>query len=484
MCNRLDDILCSKSSIEERKMNKSSVTSACKSWLLDNVFLLYTISGVILGIVIGFILRPLELNPDIVLLISYPGEIFMRLLKLMILPFVISCLITGTATLNIGKNHGIALKTITYFVATSAINVCLGMILVLTIHPGDPGIHDKNTPQTIDVKRISVIDGFLDMGRNLVPDNIFQAAFEQTFTEYVPVKFQTLNNQSSNFSVLDAKFDNLTEDTSKQQMKRQLQYRLTPLGVGSIICSKIITIANIQQTMLQLSWFIITMAIGVYFYQFVILQLIYYLFLNKNPFKYYWTFGPSIITAFATASKAAAMPITFRLLDENIKADQRITRFILPIGTLNMDGTALFLTVGTAFIAQINNIPLGVNEILTLGFSCVAASMSSTAVPSAALVLVLMLCSTVNAPPEDVSLLFAVDWFVDRLRTTNNLLGDIYACAVIEKLSKSDLGDSEVRIAEEEIKKSHFNEGNTIGVSHSSDCSVMIEHKNGLLASP
>ncbi|XP_075225866.1 excitatory amino acid transporter-like isoform X2 [Lycorma delicatula] len=514
-------------------MNKSSVTSACKSWLLDNVFLLYTISGVILGIVIGFILRPLELNPDIVLLISYPGEIFMRLLKLMILPFVISCLITGTATLNIGKNHGIALKTITYFVATSAINVCLGMILVLTIHPGDPGIHDKNTPQTIDVKRISVIDGFLDMGRNLVPDNIFQAAFEQTFTEYVPVKFQTLNNQSSNFSVLDAKFDNLTEDTSKQQMKRQLQYRggtntlgiiffcmvfgsvlgtlgpqkhvvidffsviyqvllkmlmgaiwLTPLGVGSIICSKIITIANIQQTMLQLSWFIITMAIGVYFYQFVILQLIYYLFLNKNPFKYYWTFGPSIITAFATASKAAAMPITFRLLDENIKADQRITRFILPIGTLNMDGTALFLTVGTAFIAQINNIPLGVNEILTLGFSCVAASMSSTAVPSAALVLVLMLCSTVNAPPEDVSLLFAVDWFVDRLRTTNNLLGDIYACAVIEKLSKSDLGDSEVRIAEEEIKKSHFNEGNTIGVSHSSDCSVMIEHKNGLLASP
>lgn len=74
-------------------------------------------------------------------------------------------MITGTATLNIGKNRGIAIRTITYFVSTSAFNVCLGMILVLTIHPGDPGVHDKSTTQTMDVKKTSIMDGFLDMGR-------------------------------------------------------------------------------------------------------------------------------------------------------------------------------------------------------------------------------------------------------------------------------------------------------------------------------
>ncbi|BES88040.1 Excitatory amino acid transporter [Nesidiocoris tenuis] len=213
----------------------------------------------------------------------------------------------------------------------------------------------------------------------------------------------------------------------------------TPLGVGSIICGKIISLGQLSQTLTQLSWFIVAVAIGFGIYQFIIIQSIYYLFVRKNPYKYYFSFGPAIVTAFATASKSAALPITFRIMDENVKIDRRITRFILPIGTINMDGTALFLSASIIFIAQMNNIYLGMGELFTIGLSCTVASMSSATVPSAALVLVLMLCSTINAPTEDVSLLFAIDWFVDRLRTTNNLLGDCYACAVVEHLSKSEL---------------------------------------------
>uniref|UniRef100_T1I6L1 Amino acid transporter n=1 Tax=Rhodnius prolixus TaxID=13249 RepID=T1I6L1_RHOPR len=281
----------------------------------------------------------------------------MRVLKLMILPFVISCLIMGTATLNISKNGKIAIRTMTYFIITSVLNVILGIILVMSIHPGSPHVKYNSTVQSQDVKTIRPLDGFLDMGRNLVPDNLFQAAFEQTFTEYVPVSIKyepyetgnSNNKTSANIGVI------------QKATKRQLQFR------------------------------------------------------------------------------SAAMPITFRVMDDKVKVDKRITRFILPIGTINMDGTALFLTVSVIFIAQMNNIYLGMGEIMTIGLSCTAASMSSATVPSAALVLVLMLCSTINAPAEDVSLLFAVDWFVDRLRTTNNLLGDCYACAVVESLSKKEL---------------------------------------------
>ncbi|KAK9508080.1 hypothetical protein O3M35_007822 [Rhynocoris fuscipes] len=406
----------------------------------------------------------------------------MRVLKLMILPFVISCLIMGTATLNISKNGRIAMRTMAYFITTSVLNVLLGIILVMSIHPGSPTVKYNTTVQSQEVKTIRPLDGFLDMGRNLVPDNLFQAAFEQTFTEYVPVsiKYESVdarNKTTPNLEVIQ-----------KATFKRQLQFRdgtntlgiiffclifgsvlgtlgphkivvinffnviyevllkmlmgaiwFTPIGVGSVICGKIISLAQLSNTLTQLSWFIITIAAGIAIYQFFILQMIYYIFVRKNPFTYYFSFGPSLVTAFATASKSAAMPITFRIMDEKVKVDKRITRFILPIGTINMDGTALFLTVSVIFIAQMNNIHLGLGELMTIGLSCTAASMSSATVPSAALVLVLMLCSTINAPAEDVSLLFAVDWFVDRLRTTNNLLGDCYACAVVESLSKKEL---------------------------------------------
>ncbi|XP_073989458.1 excitatory amino acid transporter 2 isoform X1 [Rhodnius prolixus] len=458
--------------------------STCRRWMSDNLFLFCTLFGVIAGIVLGFVVRPLNPSQDVIVLISYPGELFMRVLKLMILPFVISCLIMGTATLNISKNGKIAIRTMTYFIITSVLNVILGIILVMSIHPGSPHVKYNSTVQSQDVKTIRPLDGFLDMGRNLVPDNLFQAAFEQTFTEYVPVSIKyepyetgnSNNKTSANIGVI------------QKATKRQLQFRdgtntlgiiffclifgsvlgtlgphkivvinffnviyevllkmlmgaiwFTPVGVGSVICGKIISLGQLAHTLTQLSWFIITVAIGIIIYQFIILQIIYYIFVRKNPLKYYMSFGPSIVTAFATASKSAAMPITFRVMDDKVKVDKRITRFILPIGTINMDGTALFLTVSVIFIAQMNNIYLGMGEIMTIGLSCTAASMSSATVPSAALVLVLMLCSTINAPAEDVSLLFAVDWFVDRLRTTNNLLGDCYACAVVESLSKKEL---------------------------------------------
>ncbi|CAH1403487.1 unnamed protein product [Nezara viridula] len=461
--------------------------NSCHRWIHDNLFLLCTLFGVIAGVLIGIAVRPLEPSQDVIMLISYPGELFMRVLKLMILPFVISCLIMGTATLNISKNGKIAVRTITYFVITSVINVVLGMALVTAIHPGNPLVKFNSTLDSEDVKITKPLDGFLDMGRNLVPDNLFQAAFEQTFTDYVPVAIKYEHTSEDG-----KKNSSNVEVIQKATFKRKLQFRdgtntigiiffclifgsvlgtlgpnktivitffnviyevllkmlmgamwCTPIGIGSVICGKIISLGNLSDTITQLSWFILTIFIGVAIHQLIILQIIYYIVVRKNPLSYYLSFGPSIITAFATASKSVALPLTFRIMDEKVKADKRITRFILPIGTINMDGTALFITVSVIFIAQMNNIALGIGDLCTIGLACTVASMSSATVPSAALVLVLMLCSTINAPTEDVSLLFAVDWFVDRMRTTNNLLGDVYGCAVVESLSKKELAVQE-----------------------------------------
>lgn len=111
--------------------------------------------------------------------------------------------------------------------------------------------------------------------------------------------------------------------------------------------------------------------------------------------------------------RAAALPITFRCMNEKLRIDSRITRFVLPIGcNINMDGTALFISVASIFIAQMSNMTLGFGEIVTVLLTSTAASMSSASVPSAALVLLLMVLTAIDAPIQDVSILFAIDWFV------------------------------------------------------------------------
>lgn len=138
--------------------------------------------------------------------------------------------------------------------------------------------------------------------------------------------------------------------------------------------------------------------------------------------------------------RAATLPITFRCMNDKCGVDPRISRFVLPIGaTVNMDGTALFVSVGTIFIAQMNELPLGIGEYATIIVTATAASVASASVPSAALVLILIVLTSVNLPAEDVSLLFAIDWLVDRFRTTNNMLGDCYTAAIVEHWSQNEL---------------------------------------------
>lgn len=188
---------------------------------------------------------------------------------------------------------------------------------------------------------------------------------------------------------------------------------ITPVAVASLIAVKLVEVTNLSLTISQLAMFIITVGFGVALYQLIILQLIYFIVVKRNPFDFYRQLLTPMLTAFATASTAAALPLTYRCMEEKIKVDPRITRFVLAVGcNINMDGTALFLSVSTIFIAQLNRMELGMGELVTICIAATFASMSSASVPSAALVLLLIVLSLIDAPAEDVALLFAVDWLV------------------------------------------------------------------------
>jgi solute carrier family 1 (glial high affinity glutamate transporter), member 2 len=279
----------------------------------------------------------------------------------MILPLVIASLIAGSASLNARMNGRIALRTLIYFASTSFFNSILGICLVVLIHPGQPGLHTEL--ETVGTRKaVNLLDSLLDLGRlashkknnlyvlkltnlffrNILPDNIFQAAFQQAHTVYVPKVNPFQYNDTLNTSDSDA---------GEPEMVRVLQYRagtntlgivffclvfgtllgtigekghvvvdfftavfevvmkmvtgvmwLTPIGISSVIAGRILEVDNLGLVMSQLVLFICTVAVGVFFYQLVVLQLIYFIFLGRNPFKFYCGLIQPMLTAFATAS--------------------------------------------------------------------------------------------------------------------------------------------------------------------------------------
>eukprot|EP00095_Tigriopus_kingsejongensis_P005935 maker-scaffold316_size209483-snap-gene-1.34 protein:Tk05935 transcript:maker-scaffold316_size209483-snap-gene-1.34-mRNA-1 annotation:"excitatory amino acid transporter 2-like" len=380
--------------------------SKIREWISHNLLLIITFSGVSMGMVVGVLLRPYELDPLTISYIAYPGELFMRLLKLMILPLIIASLITGAASLNAKMNGMIALRTIVYFLAHTQYSLTSEL---------------SNGTDMNYVRELSYRSGTNTLGI------IF---FCLTFGTVLGSLGKKANVVINFFAVIDEVI---------MKMVYGIMW-ISPIGISSVICAKILSVANLSAVVSQLGLFIVTVVSGVFLYQFTVLQLIYFIFVRKNPFKFWWGLFQSWMTAFATASTAAALPVTFRCMQENNKVDPRISKFVLPIGaTVNMDGTALFVTVASIFIAQMNDIPMDAGTYATVVLTSTATSIAAASVPSAALVLMLIVLTAIDAPYQDVSLLWAIDWFVDRCRTTNNLLGDCYGAAVVEALSKNEL---------------------------------------------
>ena len=148
-----------------------------------------------------------------------------------------------------------------------------------------------------------------------------------------------------------------------------------------------------------------------------------------------------------TASSSATLPVTIGLLENRNKVDPRVCRFILPIGaTINMDGTALYEAVAAIFIAQVNNLNLSLGQICAVSITATAASIGAAGILQAGLVTMVMVLETVGLPPDDITIILAVDWLLDRFRTAINVLGDSIGAGIVYHLSKEELeaaGNSE-----------------------------------------
>jgi solute carrier family 1 (high affinity glutamate transporter) protein 2 len=474
-------------------------------WLKFNMLLVLTVLGVFAGAVIGSAGRYGNPSSEIIMFISFPGDILMRMLKMLILPLIISSLVSGLSQLDANASGRMGLRALVYYFSTTILAAIVGIICVLTIHPGNPAIKGELGQGAEDTK-VSTLDAFLDLIRNLFPENLVQACFQQVQTIYVEKKASIIPPSVINGTALTTiAYDaiNNASNITEPLMVRSLLFKdgmnvlgiigfciafgiiigqmgqeakvmidffhvlseiimklvgmimwYSPFGIMCLIAGKIMSIENLAQTAEQLGLYMVTVILGLIIHSVGTLSIMYFAITRKNPATFFKGMLQAWVTALGTASSAATLPITFRCLEENNGIDKRVTRFVLPVGaTVNMDGTALYEAVAAIFIAQMNGIHLDAGQVITVSLTATMASIGAASVPSAGLVTMLLVLTAVGLPTNDISLIVAVDWLLDRIRTSINVLGDSYGAGIVYHLSKAELDETDRLQAEKEAQE-------------------------------
>jgi Na+/H+-dicarboxylate symporter len=181
-----------------------------------------------------------------------------------------------------------------------------------------------------------------------------------------------------------------------------------------------------------LGLYAVTVIVGLLIHAVLVLPLILHLFGKKNPLTYFANMAQSLATAFTTASSSVSLPVTMECVVDRNRVDSRAASFVLPLGaTINMDGTALYEAVAAIFIAQIYGIDLSVGQQVVIFLTATLASIGAAGIPHAGTVTMVFVLTAVGLPLEGIGLIWAIDWFLDRCRTTVNVWGDSVGAAVI-----------------------------------------------------
>ncbi len=367
--------------------------------------------------------------------VAWVGEFFLDALKMMIVPLILAAVISGVASLGDVRRLGrIGLTTIAYYASTTAIAVLIGLVMVNLIQPGKGiDLTTAETPERILAKEPT---GVSDLILSLVDPNIVSAAAETRLLPLIVFAIlfaAALSTLGETGRPVLRFFDGVNEAMMK--MVVWLMY-LAPLGIFALVASRLGKAGGGEAFLAQVTavgWHVVTVLSGLALH-FVVLLLILF-FVAGRGLDYLAGMLRALLTAFGTASSSATLPLTMECARENA-VDPRAVRFVLPLGsTINMDGTALYEAAAVMFIAQAYGIELGAGQQAVVFVTATLAAIGAAGIPEAGLVTMVIVLSAVGLPLDGIGLLLAVDWFLDRFRTTINVWGDSVGAAVIDRLA-------------------------------------------------
>ena len=418
---------------------------------LTSQILIALVVGATLGLLINFYAAPNSWlhNTLVNNVFATIGTLFIKLLKIMVVPLVLVSLITGVTALGDTSKLGrIGGKTIALYLFTTAIAITIALSLGYVTIPEME--NSLSVGQEFVVKEAPSLTNIIT---NLVPSNPFQAMTEgnmlQVIIFAILVGFGILR-AGERGTKLKQVFTSANEVILNIVM---LIMRLAPLGVFCLI-SKTFASEGLD-LIIKLGEHFFTVLLALICHALITYTLILKLFARLNPIQFFKKMIPALSFAFSTASSSATIPVTMRVVKDELGVDNSVASFTVPLGaTINMDGTAIMQGVATVFIAGIYGIDLSLTDFLMVILTATLASIGTAGVPGVGLITLAMVLNQVNIPVEGIALIIGVDRILDMVRTAVNITGDaVISCAIArsENLLDQDVFDSKPTIAADKM---------------------------------
>ncbi len=390
-------------------------------------------------------------------LMSFIGELFIRALKMIIVPLIVTSVVAGIATLRgVDGFARLGLKTVGFYTLSTGLAILVGLCLVNLIAPGledgQPSavIQEAFTSEAQEngeqySSKISMAEensqrsGFeliQNLFRQMFPPNIVAAATSNgqmlgliVFSILLALAITKLPQQQGEHIALT--FSSLNEAVV---MITQWIMKVAPVGVFALIMPVVYETGG--ELFLKLGKYFITVLAALALHLFVVLPLLLFLLARVNPLDHFKAMRMALLTAFSTASSSATLPLTMRGIQENAGVSKRVSSFTIPLGaTVNMDGTALYECVAVIFVAQVMGVELSLAAQLGIVVAALLTSVGVAGIPSASLVAIMLILKSSNIPGAEAAFvaLLAVDRPLDMCRTAVNVFGDSCAASVVAK---------------------------------------------------
>ncbi len=401
------------------------------------------LTGAILGLLSFLLFGDAEWLASFIRYGTQPvGQIFLRLLFMLVLPLIFSALALGVAGIGDPRRLGrVGLKTLAYTVAVSSIAVLIGVFLVNVLKPGEgmsPEIRARllegasERASAVTARAVSQKSG-MNLLLSVIPDNPVKAA---TDMDMLAVMFFALMiGIGLTLSRTDAsrRFEETLQGLYDVTMRLiGLVISFAPIGVAALMFT--ITAQLGYEVLLQLARYVGVVVLAMVIHQFGVYSLSVRFLGKMSPRKFFKEIEEAMLTAFSTASSNATLPTALRVAQENLKLPSSVSRFVLTIGsTANQNGTALFEGMTVLFLAQFYGIPLSVPQQILVVLICILGGIGTAGIPAASLPVIAMILGMVHVPVEGLGLILGVDRFLDMCRTTLNVTGDLAAAVAVSQ---------------------------------------------------
>ncbi|MBD3832141.1 MAG: dicarboxylate/amino acid:cation symporter [Brevundimonas sp.] len=370
------------------------------------------------------------------------GQIFLRLLFMLVLPLLFSALVVGVAEMGDLKTLGRAgTKSLLFTVFISAIAVIIGLVMVNVFRPGD-GVDPALAQQLLEQGRsgaASIVSSAPDSVRagdfflDLVPSNVFTAAAQN---EILPVMVFALLFGIGLVMAKSPATDRLQqtiEGLFEVMMKLiNLVIRLAPIAIACLMFNLAALFG--WELLVRLAAFVGVAVGAMAIHMFVVYPICIATMGGMSPLKFFRDIREAMVVSFSTASSNASLPVSLRVAEQNLGLPRKIARFVLTVGaTANQNGTALFEGVTVLFLAQFFGVDLSLGQQFIVMLVCILGGVGTAGVPAGSLPVIAMILAMVGVPPEGIGLILGVDRFLDMCRTTLNVTGDLVVATVVSR---------------------------------------------------